>query len=176
MAARSSAATRPGTSATGRPWPGFRPLRGLIAACLAKRPADRPSLPELTDALSVHWTLSGAGPPGEFWPETLTRLVRSHGAAIAAQAGTAPVAERGAPQHGAAFAAQTGTAPEAERGGPKPVANQQPLDATDGAGYGAQRNVPATTVAAGAEPGPRSDRPAAGQRTVTSPRVFAPPP
>ena len=72
-------------------------LRTLIAACLAKQPAARPALADLTGAIAAHWSPSGAGPPGEFWPETLAGLVRSYEAAVTPAAETAGPAGPGIP-------------------------------------------------------------------------------
>ncbi|HEX4254470.1 MAG TPA: serine/threonine-protein kinase [Streptosporangiaceae bacterium] len=66
--------------------------REVIRRCLAKEPADRPSLADLAAAVAVHWTPAGDGPLGPFWPETLDGLVRAHAAEVAAAAGTSPSA------------------------------------------------------------------------------------
>ncbi|MFF3469041.1 protein kinase domain-containing protein [Streptomyces sp. NPDC001984] len=53
------------------------PLRGLVAACLDKDPAQRPTLAALAGTIADRWT-----PPEEFpgvvpWPAAVTRLIKS---------------------------------------------------------------------------------------------------
>ncbi|OEV03974.1 molecular chaperone [Streptomyces oceani] len=51
------------------------PLRDLVAACLAKSPDERPTLPQLLDRITVHWDppdgASGTSP----WPVGVTTLI-----------------------------------------------------------------------------------------------------
>jgi outer membrane protein assembly factor BamB len=72
-------------------------LRDLAAACLAKDPGDRPSLPELMGMLTV-----GAPPLAaslaSFWPETVADLIRDHQARLDAQLGRSPARETGPPR------------------------------------------------------------------------------
>jgi len=51
-------------------------LRPLVAACLAKDPAARPTLPELAEAVAAGRPASPGNPLGLFWPETVNQLIR----------------------------------------------------------------------------------------------------
>jgi outer membrane protein assembly factor BamB len=90
-------------------------LRGLIAACLAKDPADRPDLPQILRACQAR-----APQPGEegygsasFWPAQVAALIAAH---QAGPDGVAPApawtgrgqADRGQASHGQASHGQTG--------------------------------------------------------------------
>jgi serine/threonine protein kinase/Tfp pilus assembly protein PilF len=51
------------------------PLRDLVAGCLAKEPASRPSLDVLLDAIVAGSAPYPAGSPAAFWPDRLARLI-----------------------------------------------------------------------------------------------------
>jgi hypothetical protein len=53
------------------------PLRGLLSACLAKIPADRPSLDELLDAIVAASTAFSDASPSSFWPRQLAEYIRT---------------------------------------------------------------------------------------------------
>jgi outer membrane protein assembly factor BamB len=53
-------------------------LRGLAAGCLAKRPADRPTLAELQAAIAVGRAPDDGDALASFWPVAVTGLIRSH--------------------------------------------------------------------------------------------------
>ncbi|MGI8446120.1 MAG: serine/threonine-protein kinase [Streptosporangiaceae bacterium] len=53
------------------------PLTNLVAACLAKKPADRPRLAQLMDAIRDGSAPYQAGWPGSFWPEPVAGMVSS---------------------------------------------------------------------------------------------------
>ncbi|MGW5444857.1 protein kinase domain-containing protein [Streptomyces asiaticus] len=70
------------------------PLRALVAACLAKNPADRPTTAQLLGQIAAHWD-----PPDDFpltspWPQAVTDLIQTHAisatAPYTAQATTPP--------------------------------------------------------------------------------------
>ncbi|MGP4109768.1 protein kinase domain-containing protein [Streptomyces sp. 4N509B] len=80
------------------------PLRELAAACLARNPDDRPTLPQLLDRITSHWQ-----PPDDFpvtspWPAAVTTLIH-HGTTPP----TAPYTEAAGPVP--PHAAPTETAP-----------------------------------------------------------------
>jgi hypothetical protein len=52
-------------------------LRNLVAACLAKNPADRPRLAQLMDAIRDGSAPYQAGQPGSYWPEPVAGMVSS---------------------------------------------------------------------------------------------------
>jgi serine/threonine protein kinase len=58
-------------------------LRELVSACLAKAPADRPSLAQILDTASAAFP---AAPVAAFWPDPVAGLVRSWQASFRAQA------------------------------------------------------------------------------------------
>ena len=73
-------------------------LRELAAACLAKAPADRLTLPALVDAIAA-----GGGPDegaelASFWPVAVTGLIRSHQARISTEMRDVPTGSRGTEQ------------------------------------------------------------------------------
>ena len=53
-------------------------LRGLAAGCLAKRPADRPTLAELQAAIAAGRAPGNGDALTSFWPVAVTGLIRSH--------------------------------------------------------------------------------------------------
>ena len=53
------------------------PLTNLVAACLAKNPADRPQLAQLMDAIRDGSAPYQAGWPGSYWPEPVAGMVSS---------------------------------------------------------------------------------------------------
>ena len=53
-------------------------LRGLAAGCLAKRPADRPTLAELQAAITAGRAPDDGDALASFWPVAVTGLIRSH--------------------------------------------------------------------------------------------------
>jgi outer membrane protein assembly factor BamB len=90
-------------------------LRGLIAACLAKDPADRPDLPQILRACQAR-----APQPGEegygstsFWPAQVAAVIAAH---QAGPDGVAPAREpAGEPTSGAGRLPGLGTLPPAPR-------------------------------------------------------------
>ena len=52
-------------------------LTNLVAACLAKKPADRPQLAQLMDAIRDGSAPYQAGWPGSYWPEPVAGMVSS---------------------------------------------------------------------------------------------------
>jgi hypothetical protein len=53
------------------------PLTNLVAACLAKNPADRPQLAQLMDTVRDGSAPYQAGWPGSYWPEPVAGMVSS---------------------------------------------------------------------------------------------------
>jgi outer membrane protein assembly factor BamB len=88
-------------------------LRGLIAACLAKNPADRPGLPEILRACQAHAPQPGDPDYGSasFWPAQVAALIAAH---QVGPDGVAPAREPdGEPTSGARPLAVLGTLPPA---------------------------------------------------------------
>ncbi|MFF9135691.1 protein kinase [Streptomyces sp. NPDC014806] len=54
------------------------PLRGLVAACLAKEPADRPTPTEVLRAVTGAWQPPEQWPNGTPWPTLVTQLLPRH--------------------------------------------------------------------------------------------------
>ncbi|WP_228084205.1 serine/threonine-protein kinase [Streptomyces profundus] len=53
------------------------PLHDLIAACLAKNPDERPTLPQLLDQVTSQWAPPDEGPTGgSLWPIAVTTLIQ----------------------------------------------------------------------------------------------------
>ena len=75
-------------------------LRGLAASCLAKRPADRPTLAELQAAIAAGRAPDDGDALASFWPVAVTGLIRSHQVRLTTElretpAGPAPAAGPG---------------------------------------------------------------------------------
>jgi outer membrane protein assembly factor BamB len=88
-------------------------LRGLIGACLAKDPADRPDLPAILRAGQAHAPQPGDPDYGSasFWPAPVAALIAAH---QAGPDGAAPAREAdGEPTSGAGFLGSLGTLPPA---------------------------------------------------------------
>ena len=67
-------------------------LRGVVAACLAKEPAARPTLPQLLRACQ-DGASAGGNSAASFWPRQMTAVIAGHQsgpASAAAHNGTAP--------------------------------------------------------------------------------------
>jgi serine/threonine protein kinase len=62
-------------------------LRELVAACLAKAPADRPGLATLAGVTAAGRAPGEGGAPASFWPAPVTGLIRSHQARLTAGPG-----------------------------------------------------------------------------------------
>lgn len=54
------------------------PLRGLVAACLTKDPSDRPTSPEVLQAITASWGPPEQWPNGTPWPTPVTLLLPRH--------------------------------------------------------------------------------------------------
>jgi len=80
-------------------------LREIAAACLAKKPADRPTLAWLVDAVAAGLEPDPSTGLTSFWPEAVTRLIGSYQDQLSTQMPAPPsVAETVAPQSAAAQA------------------------------------------------------------------------
>jgi len=86
-------------------------LRGLIAACLAKDPADRPDLPGILRACQAHAPQPGDPDYGSasFWPARMAALIAGHQAGPDSEA--PPREPDGEPTSGAGHQAGPGTLP-----------------------------------------------------------------
>src|SRR6185437_11347298 len=71
-------------------------LRGLVAACLAKDPAARPTLPQLLHACQ-EGVAAGGNSAASFWPPQMTAVIAGHQAAgpVSAAPHNATVASNG---------------------------------------------------------------------------------
>jgi outer membrane protein assembly factor BamB len=73
-------------------------LRGLIAACLAKNPADRPTLPQILHAcqgrIDADYGVSG---PSSFWPGEVAAVIARYQASL--DGATAALEPEGEPTH-----------------------------------------------------------------------------
>ena len=71
-------------------------LRNLVAACLAKAPADRPPLTRLLDAVMTQSAFYPSVSPANFWPEPVAGLIGSRQDSfrtqVASHMGSGPVA------------------------------------------------------------------------------------
>ncbi len=75
-------------------------LRGLAAACLAKAPADRPTLAELQAAIAAGRAPDEGDALASFWPVAVTGLIRAHQARLTTElreGPTGPAAGAGSP-------------------------------------------------------------------------------
>ncbi|WP_374705565.1 protein kinase [Streptomyces sp. AJS327] len=52
------------------------PLHDLIAACLAKSPAERPALPQLLELITAHWDPPDEASGSSRWPVGVTTLIQ----------------------------------------------------------------------------------------------------
>ena len=93
-------------------------LRDLVAGCLAKDPAARPSLARLMDAITAGSGVLPAVEPGKFWPEPVNALV-------AGQASPGPAEGRthtGHPAYSPSYALSAPAPPVSPGPGPGPGA------------------------------------------------------
>ena len=74
-------------------------LRGLAASCLAKGPADRPTLAELQAAIAAGRAPDEGDALASFWPVAVTGLIRSHQVRLTTELREAPTGP--APAEGA---------------------------------------------------------------------------
>lgn len=111
------------------------PLRGLVGECLAKNPADRPSLDELLDAITTGSETFSAASPSSFWPRPLAAYIRARNDVTnprrAVEALSAPVAQAPVKNEGPA-----GPSAPADAAAPQPgpgASNEAPVhaDATE---------------------------------------------
>ncbi|UNZ21292.1 serine/threonine-protein kinase [Streptomyces sp. 891-h] len=75
------------------------PLRALVAACLAKNHADRPTTVQLLNQIAAHWD-----PPDDFpltppWPQAVTALIQTRGVLPTTPYTTPPSQHRAGPDH-----------------------------------------------------------------------------
>ncbi|MER8160872.1 serine/threonine-protein kinase [Streptomyces sp. NPDC094472] len=54
------------------------PVRALVIACLAKKPADRPTPAQLLERIAAHWDAPDDFPFTPLWPEAVTTLIDTH--------------------------------------------------------------------------------------------------
>src|SRR5262249_22938624 len=64
-------------------------LRAVVAACLAKAPAARPTLPQLLRACQ-DGAAAGGNSAASFWPPQMTAVIAGHQASAAPSNGTVP--------------------------------------------------------------------------------------
>ena len=102
-----------------------RGLREVAAACLAKAPADRPTLAWLVDAVAAGLEPDASTGLTSFWPVAVTRLIGSYQEQLSTEMPAAPsVAETVAPQ--SAGAAQPASAAQAAGSAPPPATMAAP--------------------------------------------------
>ncbi|MEV0749793.1 serine/threonine-protein kinase, partial [Streptomyces sp. NPDC050273] len=53
------------------------PLRALVAACLTKNPADRPTTVQLLGQITARWNPHNDFPPAPLWPQAVTALIQA---------------------------------------------------------------------------------------------------
>jgi hypothetical protein len=89
-------------------------LRGLIAACLAKNPASRPSLGALMGAVTAGSAAFPASAPGQFWPDPVAAVIARQASPVqpgnAGSAGSAGSADQAAYVTPSAYPATVGAA------------------------------------------------------------------
>src|SRR5580692_1291058 len=94
-------------------------LREVAAACLAKAPADRPTLAWLVDAVAASLEPDASTGLTSFWPMAVTRLIGSYQDQLSTEMPAAPsVAETVAPQSASAAQAAASAAPPATMAAP----------------------------------------------------------
>jgi outer membrane protein assembly factor BamB len=96
-----------------------RGLREVAAACLAKAPADRPTLAWLVDAVAAGVEPDASTGLTSFWPMAVTRLIGSYQDQLSTEMPAAPsVAETVAPQSAGAARAAGSALPPATMAAP----------------------------------------------------------
>ena len=96
-----------------------RGLREVAAACLAKAPADRPTLAWLVDAVAAGLEPDASTGLTSFWPMAVTRLIGSYQDQLSTEMPAAPsVAETVAPQSASAAQAAGAAPPPATMAAP----------------------------------------------------------
>jgi outer membrane protein assembly factor BamB len=96
-----------------------RGLREVAAACLAKAPADRPTLAWLVDAVAASLEPDASTGLTSFWPMAVTRLIGSYQDQLSTEMPAAPsVAETVAPQSASAAQAAASAPPPATMAAP----------------------------------------------------------
>ena len=125
-------------------------LRGLAAGCLAKVPADRPTLDELQAAIAAGRAPDEGDALASFWPVAVTGLIRSHQARLTTElregpTGPAPAERAGSLTRAPGDLAGTSghTAPAAGRAEPAAGATELAAGTTALAGT----TAPARTTA-----------------------------
>ena len=97
-----------------------RGLREVAAACLAKVPADRPTLAWLVDAVAAGLEPDASTGLTSFWPMAVTRLIGSYQDQLSTEMPPAPsVAETVAPQSASAAQAAGAAPPPATMAAPR---------------------------------------------------------
>jgi outer membrane protein assembly factor BamB len=100
-----------------------RGLREVAAACLAKAPADRPTLAWLVDAVAAGLEPDASTGLTSFWPMAVTRLIGSYQDQLSTEMPAAPsVAETVAPQSASAAQAAGAAPPPATMAAPHAAA------------------------------------------------------
>jgi outer membrane protein assembly factor BamB len=61
-------------------------LRSLVAGCLAKEPADRPTLARLAEAVAAGMPPDATASPASFWPAGITEMIRDYQISLGAGA------------------------------------------------------------------------------------------
>jgi len=94
-------------------------LREVAAACLAKAPADRPTLAWLVDAVAAGLEPDASTGLTSFWPMAVTRLIGSYQDQLSTEMPAAPsVAETVAPQSASAAQMASSASPPATMAAP----------------------------------------------------------
>jgi X-X-X-Leu-X-X-Gly heptad repeat protein len=94
-------------------------LRGLAAGCLAKVPADRPTLDELQAAIAAGRAPDDGDALASFWPVAVTGLIRSHQARLTTELREGPTSP--AQAEGAASLTQAAGRPAGTSGRTAPA-------------------------------------------------------
>ena len=156
-------------------------LREVAAACLAKAPADRPTLAWLVDAVAAGLEPDASTGLTSFWPMAVTRLIGSYQDQLSTEMPAAPsVAETVAPQSASAAQPAGSASPPATMAAPHAdAASSGPGPLTVGAGELAigpgALTVGAADLGLGAAGGTAATM-AAAQGSAAPPGVVAPAP